>query len=434
MQASWLLVGLVFGALAGAWVMRRLERTRHAGVHAAEVARLEGRVESAESASRALVSAREELLALVRQGAGDELAHRGGEVVTLVKAHLETAMVQAGADEESRKRAVSDLVEPLTRTLTHLKERVDKADENWQKTERELTAQLRGVTSGQQDVARSAAALERALRQPHVRGRWGELGLRRLAEATGMSDVCDFVEQSHVEDDGRAMRPDMLVHLPGQRLVVVDAKVPLSPFLDAMEATEEADRLQRLKLFARAMREHVRKLSDKNYATQFPSAPDFVVMYVPGDHFLGGALEVDAELVESAFAKRVHIATPASLLSLLRSVAYAFQQQKIAEDAQAVAGLGRELYDRLGTLLTHIDKVSRCVNSLVNAQSEVVGSLERRVLPTARKFAELGVAGAGEQLPGLRPVTATARLVQAHELDVGGDPRQMPSSDAEEAA
>jgi DNA recombination protein RmuC len=414
--------------------MRRLERTGQAGAEAAEVARLQARVESAESASQTLVSAREELLALVRQGAGDELTQRGGEVVSLIKAHLETAMAQAGADEESRKRAVSDLVEPLTSTLRLLKERVDKVDENRQTSERELTAQLRGVTAGQQDVARSAAALERALRQPHVRGRWGELGLRRLAEATGMTDVCDFVEQSQVNDDGQALRPDMLVHLPGERLVVVDAKVPLSPFLDAMEATEEAERVERLRLFARAMREHVRKLSDKKYAAQFPSAPDFVVMYVPGDHFLGGALEVDSELVESAFAQRVHIATPASLLTLLRTVAYAFQEQRIAEDAQAVADLGRELYDRVGTLLTHIDKVSRCVNSLVNAQTEVVGSLERRVLPTARKFGELGVAGPGEQLPGPRSVTATARLVQAHELDAGDAVRELPSSSTEEAA
>ena len=196
-----------------------------------------------------------------------------------------------------------------------------------------------------------------------------------------MSELCDFVEQSHINDDGRVLRPDMVVKLPADRRVVVDAKVPLSAFLDAMQAAEEAERVEKLKLFARAMRGHVRKLADKAYASQFPTAPDFVVMYVPGDHFLGGALEVDPELLEDAFARRVHIATPATLLALLRTVAYAFQQQKVADDAQAIAQLGRELYDRIATLLTHIDKVSRCVNSLVKAQDELVGSVERRVLP-----------------------------------------------------
>jgi DNA recombination protein RmuC len=434
MEAIWLLVGLVVGVLAGAWVMLRLERTRHAGAESADVARLQGQLDAAESTSQTLASAREELLALVRQGAGEELAQRGGEVVELMKAHLGTALTQAGADDAERKRAVAGLVEPMNQTLGQLKERMDKVDESRQKTERELTAQLRTVTTGQQDVAQSAAALERALRQPHVRGRWGELGLRRLAEAAGMSELCDFVEQSHINDDGHMLRPDMLVKLPVDRLVVVDAKVPLSPFLDAMEATEEADRVAKLKLFARAMRGHVRKLADKSYAAQFPTGPDFVVMYLPGDHFLGGALEVDPELLEDAFAQRVHIATPATLLALLRTVAYAFQQERVAADAQAVAQMGRELYDRIATLLGHIDKVSRCVNSLVGAQGDVVGSLERRVLPTARKFAELGVTGSEEELPHVRPVTAATRRVQAPELSASGEVHELPPPPPSEEA
>jgi DNA recombination protein RmuC len=267
-----------------------------------------------------------------------------------------------------------------------------------------------------------------------VRGRWGELGLRRLAELAGMSELCDFVEQSHINDDGRVLRPDMVVMLPADRRVVVDAKVPLSPFLDAMQAAEESERVEKLKLFARGMRGHVRRLADKAYATQFPTAPDFVVMYVPGDHFLGGALEVDPELLEDAFARRVHIATPATLLGLLRTVAYAFQQQKVAEDAQAIAALGRELYDRIATLLAHIDKVSRCINSLVKAQDEVVGSVERRVLPKARRFSELGVAGSDEQLPDMRGVAASPRRVQAPELPGGGEVHELAPPTAEEAA
>jgi DNA recombination protein RmuC len=431
MEVILLLMGLVVGVVLGALVMAWWDRSRRAGAESAEVARLQAKLEGAES----LLSAREDLLALVKQGAGEELALRGGEVLELVKAHLATTLTQSGTDdEEERKRAVAGLVEPLNQTLAQLTNRLDKLDRVREQASIDLGAKLQTVTAGQEAVARSAAGLERALRQPHVRGRWGELGLRRLAELAGMSELCDFVEQSHINDDGRVLRPDMLVKLPVDRLVVVDAKVPLAPFLDAMQAADEPERVEKLKLYARAVRGHVRKLADKSYASQFPTSPDFVVMYVPGDHFLGGALEADPDLLEDAFARRVHIATPATLLALLRTVAYAFQQEKVGADAQAIADLGRELYDRFATLLRHVDKVSRCVNSLVTAQGDVVGSLERRVLPSARRFSTLGVAGTEEVLPEVRPVGATARRVQAPELPTGGAVHELTPPPAEEAA
>lgn len=430
MEAVWLLVGLVLGLCAGAGGMLFVARVRGAAAESAEVARLRAQLDAAQS----VAGARDELVALVKQGAGEELAERGGEVVELMKAHLETALTQAGADEEARERAVAELVDPMKQTLGQLQERLDQVDQAREQTSTDLSAKLQTVTAGQEAVARNAAALERALRQPHVRGRWGELGLRRLAELAGMSELCDFVEQSHINVDGHILRPDMVVKLPAGRRVVVDAKVPLSPFLDAMQAGDETERVETLKLFARGMRRHVRELADKAYANQFPTAPDFVVMYVPGDHFLGGALEVDPDLLEDAFARRVHIATPATLLALLRTVAYAFQQQKVADDAQAIAQLGRELYDRIATLLTHIDKVSRCVNSLVKAQDEVVGSVERRVLPKARKFSELGVAGTEEELPDVRAVGASTRRVQAPELPAAGEVHELAPPSTEEAA
>lgn len=430
MEAIWLLVGLFLGLIAGAGVMLLVARLRRAATESAEVARLQAQLDAAQT----VAGARDDLVALVKQGAGEELTQRGGEVVELMKAHLETALTQAGADDEARKRTVSEIVDPLKQTLGHLKQRLDQVDQAREQTSTDLSAKLQTLTSGQEAVARNAAALERALRQPHVRGRWGELGLRRLAELAGMSELCDFVEQSHINDDGRVLRPDMVVKLPADRRVVVDAKVPLAPFLDAMQASDEPERIEKLKLFARGMRSHVRKLADKAYTNQFPTAPDFVVMYVPGDHFLGGALEIDTDLLEDAFARRVHIATPATLLALLRTVAYAFQQQKVAEDAQAIARLGRELYDRIATLLIHIDKVSRCVNSLVKAQDEVVGSVERRVLPKARQFSELGVAGSEEELPDVRAVAASTRRVQAPELPTAGDIRELTPPPTEEAA
>jgi DNA recombination protein RmuC len=426
----WLLVGLSIGAVAGASAISRLEKSRRGVAESAEVTRLQSRLDAAET----IAGARDDLLALVKQGAGEEIAHRGGELVALIKVHLESAVAQARANDDERKRAVAGLVEPVNQTLAQLKERLEKVDAAREQTSTELTAGLRNVAAGQELVARSASALERALRQPHARGRWGELGLRRLAELAGMSRLCDFVEQTSVSDDDIVLRPDMLVQLPFDRLVVVDAKVPLEPFLDAMQATSEAEKGEKLGLFARGVRGHVRRLDDKAYAAQFPSAPDFVVMYLPGDHFLGGALEAEPELLEYAFARRVHIATPATLLALLRTVAYAFQQQQIADDALAIAELGRELYDRIGTLLERIDKVSRCVNTLVKAQDEVVGSLERRVLPKARKFVELGIAGGDEELTDVRPVGATARRVTAEELLTGGDLHELERPSDKDAA
>jgi DNA recombination protein RmuC len=420
MGPIWLLVGLLLGAGIGAWLGVRFGRTGVAGLWA--------QLEAAQTVS----GARDELIALVKQGAGEELTERGDQFLKLMKAQLETAMTQAGADGDARKKAVEELVAPVGETLRQLGERLKDVDEARQRTETELTAQLRTVNSAQQQVARNASLLERALRQPHVRGRWGELGLQRLAEMTGMSELCDFEQQPHFNDDGRVLRPDMVVNLPEGHVVVVDSKVPLAAFLDAMEATDDAERVEKLKLFARAIRGHVRKLADKDYAAQLSTAPPFTVMYVPGDHFLTGALEVDGELMEDALRHGVHIATPASLLALLRTVAYIVQQAKAAEDAQEVVKLGRELYDRLRTLLSHIDKVSRCVNSLVSAQNDVVGSVERRVLVTGRKFAELGVAGPEEEFPEARSVTNTVRRVQADELPAA-EVRELPPL-AEEAA
>ncbi len=435
MEAIWLLVGLAVGGVGGSWAMLLLERTRRQGAENAEIAALRAQLDAVESTAQTLAGARQELLAVVQQGAGAEMGRRGGELVESLKTHLEANRIQSGADEEARRQAVANLVEPMYRGLGQLNERLERIDHAREQTATELASRLHLVTSGQTEVARSAAALERALRQPHVRGRWGELSLRRLAEMSGMSDICDFVEQPRLEGDDRVLRPDMLVRLPQDRLVVVDAKTPLAPFMDAMEATDEAARVERLRAYAQGVRAHVRKLADKSYAARCPSSPDFVVMFMPGEHFLGGALEVDPDLLEDAFARDVHIATPVTVLALLRTVAYAFQQQKVAADAQAIGQLGRELYDRIVTLLAHIDKVSRCVDSLAKAQSEVVGSLESRVLSSARKFSELGVAGAQETLPEARRVTATGRRVQARELSAAdGVHAVAPSSSAEEAA
>jgi DNA recombination protein RmuC len=258
--------------------------------------------------------------------------------------------------------------------------------------------------------------------------------LKRLLETAGLSELCDFTEQASVEDEGKILRPDFVVHLPGGKDIVVDAKAPLDPYLDACEATEEAARVAQMKLYARGVRAHAKKLASKDYAAQFESAPDFVLMYLPGEHFFSSAVEVEPSLVEDALKGRVLIATPTTLLVMLKTVAHSWQQEKVAKDAQEVATLGQQLYERLSTYLGHVDQISRCVNRLVETQNKSIGSLERMVLPSARRFPELGAVAADRELPTVRKVGQEAREVQAAELSESRIREIEPPEDEENAA
>lgn len=294
---------------------------------------------------------------------------------------------------------------------------MEKVDIDRRRTHTELTAGLVAVTEAQKELRTETGILGRALRQPQTRGRWGEMHLRRLVEVAGMSPLCDFTEQTHIDDEGTFLRPDMVVHLPGAKDIVVDSKAPLAPYLDACDATDEVARAAHMKMHARGLRAHVRKLASKGYARQFDSAPDFVLMYLPGEHFFSAAVETDQSLIEDALRDCVLIATPTTLLVMLKTVAHSWQQEKIAEEAQAIASLGQLMYDRLVTYLNHVDRVSKCLNTVIKAQNDSVGSLERMVLPTARRFPDLGAVATDKELPSPRQVNQTAREVQARELD-----------------
>jgi DNA recombination protein RmuC len=263
-----------------------------------------------------------------------------------------------------------------------------------------LDEQLRSLAAGQE-------RLVTALRQPHTRGRWGELQLRRVVELAGMTAHCDFVEQPTA--DGGALRPDLIVQLPGGRQVVVDAKAPLHAFLDAHEAIDETTRTRQLAAHARLLREHVQRLSAKAYWDQFPDAPDFVFLFLPGEHFHGAALEADPRLLEDSARRNVLLATPTTLIALLRAVACGWQQERVADDARAIAQLGRELHRRLETFSEHLQRVGARLRGAVGAYNDAVGSFEHRVLPGARRLAEHGVVPAGRELAAPAPVEAVAR-------------------------
>jgi DNA recombination protein RmuC len=256
-----------------------------------------------------------------------------------------------------------------------------------------------------------------ALRAPATRGRWGEMQLRRVVEMAGMVEHCDFEEQVSVAGDDGPLRPDLVVRLPGAKQVVVDAKVPLQAFLDANDATDEVSRKAHLVSHARQLRTHVDALSKKAYWRQFDDSPDFVVAFVPGDPLLAAALEHDAALLEHAVASHVLLATPTTLIALLRSVAYGWQQEALAENARDVQRMGRDLYKRIATFGEHLARTGKGLNTAVDAYNKAVGSLERQVLPQARRFQELGlVGGAEKEIGALEPVEAVTRRLEAPEL------------------
>jgi len=314
--------------------------------------------------------------------------------------------------------STKQVLEPLRLSV----ERVDKQAHELEQSRRQaygaLAQQLRTLTGDQERLRAATATLANALRTPHVRGRWGEVQLKRVIEYAGMVAHCDFVEQTTTADqDGRLLRPDVVVRLPGGKNVVIDAKTPLDAYLSWLEASDE-ERDGRLADHARQVRDHITRLAAKRYWSQFQPAPDFVVMFVPDETFLRAAHEQDPAIQETAWKSNVIVASPTNLITVLRTIAAIWQQETAAENARKIGDLGRELYDRLGTLGKHVAKLGRSLDGAVGAYNEAVGSLEGRVLVTARKLNEHGIGS--EELPQVPPLERQSRPLQSLELTVDG--------------
>lgn len=323
---------------------------------------------------------------------------------------------EAGRELESSRRAVEQLVTPLREQLGLVEGQLRGLELDRARAHAQLQEQVTGVRRSSELLGRETASLVDALRRPQARGRWGEVQLRRCVEYAGMLDRCDFTEQATLPGpDGAVLRPDLVVRLAGGRSVVVDAKVTLAAYLEAVECDDERQAAERMAAHARHLRAHVDRLADKAYWRRLPSTPEFVVLFLPGEAFLAPALEADPDLLEHAFARRVHLATPTTLLSMLRTVAYAWQQETLAEDAAAVLAAGRELFDRLSTFGGHVDKLGRSLGRTVADFNAAVGSLERAVLPPARRLSELGLSGA---LPSPQVVEDVPRPLAAAHLSV----------------
>ncbi|HVC70149.1 MAG TPA: DNA recombination protein RmuC [Acidimicrobiales bacterium] len=344
------------------------------------------------------------------------LEQNNAQFLALADARLMEARQAAQGDLDQRRQAIEQLLTPLADQLGRYEQGLRLLELERQRAYTGLSAQVKQLVESQDKLQSETRNLVTALRSPATRGRWGEMQLRRVVEMAGMLEHCDFDEQVQTTGEDGRLRPDMVVHLPGAKRVVVDAKVPMQAFLDATDAVDEPSRKAHLVSHARQLRAHVDALSKKSYWQQFDDTPEFVIAFVPGDPLLAAALEHDSSLLEHAVTNNVLLATPTTLIGLLRAVAYGWQQDALAENAREVQQIGRELYKRLATFGEHMAKTGRSLSGAVDAYNKAVGSLERNVMPQARRFQELGVGGSDKDVPLLDPVDAVARSLQGPEL------------------
>jgi len=327
----------------------------------------------------------------------------------LAEQRFDTQQEKAKGELSEREKAVEAMVKPIQDALEASKKQIAELEKSRSEAYGGIKSQLEEMQLNQKSLKQETQNLVNALRRPEVRGRWGEITLRRLVELAGMVEHCDFVEQVHTENDGQIFRPDMVVRMPDQRELVVDVKTPLDAYLTAAEAPDDAQRQIGLERHAKNVRAHIRMLASKAYWSQFENSPEFVILFIPGDQFLSAALNEEPDLIEYALSEQIILATPTSFVALLKAVAYGWRQMALADNAKEIRILAEDLYARLATFVTHMNKVGRQLASSVENYNKAVGSLERSVLPGARKFVELGVHPKKEmeKLESLEPVPRT---------------------------
>jgi DNA anti-recombination protein RmuC len=395
-----LLIGLLIGAGLGALIGYLYARSRVAGQAAAA----------------------EHFQAM----AGEALDQSGRRFLDMAAGRLEAANARAAGELDTRKAAVEHLVLPLQQTLARVESQLRDTNDERVRSHAALTEQMTIARQSSDELRAQTQALVTALRRPEARGRWGEMQLRRVVEMSGMAPRCDFDEQVSVSTSDGTQRPDMVIRLAGGKNIVVDSKVSLAAYLEAAETSDENVREARLRAHARHLREHVDKLAAKAYWTAISPTPEFVVLFIPGEAFLAPALEHDPALLEHAIAHKVHIATPTTLVTMLRTAQYAWQQEALSENARVVFDLGRELYERLITMGRHVDGLGKALGSAVSTYNKTIGSLESKVLVTARKLNQLGVVEAELKPPVA--VEDTVRALSAPDLITEAGPELVAAS------
>ncbi len=416
-----LILGLAIGGLVG-WLASRpaLSRLQNAlekdrAVHA----------ERLKAYSEAESKLREAFQAL----SADALKTNNEAFLSLAETRLREARTEATGDIDARKKAIEELLAPMAKTLEHVDREIRDSERRRTETGAQLMQRIVSLDTAGQSLRDETRRLTDALKRPGVRGRWGELQLKRVVELSGMIEHCDFTEQRTIQggDDEGRIRPDVIVRLPGGKQIVIDAKAPLDAYLRALEAPDEESRQKLLALHAQQVRGHIAQLSAKGYFEKVASTPEFVVMFLPGEMFFSAALEQDPSLIECGVEKRVIPASPTTLIALLRAVAYGWQQEAMEENARKISDLGKHLYEAVRTLGVRFDTLGARLKSSLEAYNDAVGSLEGNVLVKARKFRELQASNGGGEILPLEPIDRVPRMLQAPELIDG-----LPFHDGEE--
>jgi len=414
-------IGIAVGALAALlWRARREQSLR------VETELLRARLKSEESLSaereQALARAREQLQGVFGDLARDSLQSNSEMFLQLARERLTRQQSDASLALKERETAIESLVRPIREALAKTEAQIQAIERERIDSFATIKTQMESLASGQNSLSRETRNLVTALRRPDVRGQWGEITLRRLVELSGMSLHIDFTEQHHLSTDSGAIRPDMVVHMPDRRDIVVDVKTPLDAYLAAVESQNDEDRGLQLRRHSQAVGARVRELSSKQYWSQFERSPDFVVLFLPGDQFLTAALQENPGLIDDSLRQNVMLATPTSLVALLKIVAYGWKQSALADNAAEIRRLGEDLYKRLAVFGEHLAKLGKSLGSSVDSFNKAIGSLEQQVLPSARRFEVLGLR-TNREIEPLEPITGLTRI-----------PRSSAAADAPDEA